>query len=158
ARVTLLAFGAPTRAQQQTAADAGADLVSVPLKLEWMQDSQADVQQTRHVVRDMVRELRADIVHANQFAAACADVNVPVILTLHSDVLSWRHWTYGATDVPAEWHCYAALVREALLRADAVVAVSDFLSREIAQLYATDRRFEVIHNGWPPHPEPRARG
>jgi glycosyltransferase involved in cell wall biosynthesis len=96
--------------------------------------------------------LRADVVHANQFAAACAEVDVPVILTLHSDVLSWRRWTRGASGVPAEWQSYAALVREALLRADAVVAVSDFLAREIGQLYGTSGSFEVIHNGWPPRP------
>ena len=157
ARVTLLALGTPSAAQRQTAADVGAELVSVPLKLEWMQDSEADVRQTRAVIRDLVRELRADIVHANQFAAACADVDVPVILTLHSDVLSWRRSMYGTTDVPAEWQPYAGLVRQALNTADAVVAVSDFLAREIAQLYATHRSVEVIHNGWPPQSPPRAR-
>ena len=157
ARVTLLALGTPSAAQRQTAADVGAELVSVPLKLEWMQDSEADVRQTRAVIRDLVRELRADIVHANQFAAACADVDVPVILTLHSDVLSWRRSMYGTTDVPAEWQSYAGLVRQALNTADAVVAVSDFLAREIAQLYATHRSVEVIHNGWPPQSPPRAR-
>jgi len=157
ARVTLLALGTPSAAQRQTAADVGAELVSVPLKLEWMQDSEADVRQTRAVIRDLVRELRADIVHANQLAAACAEVDVPVILTLHSDVLSWRRSMYGTTDVPAEWQSYAGLVREALNTADAVVAVSDVLAREIAQLYATHRSVEVIHNGWPPQSPPRAR-
>ena len=155
--VALLALGTPTPAQRQTAADVGAELVSLPLKLEWMQDSEADVRHTREVVRDVVRELRADIVHANQFAAACAEVDLPVILTLHSDVLSWRRALYGTTHVPAEWQPYAGLVREALNRADAVVAVSDFLGREVAQLYATHRSVEVIHNGWPQQPPPRAR-
>jgi len=157
ARVTLLALGTPSPAQRQTAADVGAELVSVPLKLEWMQDSEADIRQTREVIHDLARESRADIVHANQFAAACAEVDVPVILTLHSDVLSWRRWTCGANDVPAEWQAYAGLVRKALNRADAVVAVSDFLGREIAQLYGTKRTVEVIHNGWPPPPPPRVR-
>jgi glycosyltransferase involved in cell wall biosynthesis len=158
AQVTLLAFGVPTPAHRRTAAAIGVDLRSVPLKLEWMQDAAADMLETRQVVKDIARQLGADVIHANQFAAACADVvEVPVVLTLHSDVLSWRRWTYATRAVPAEWQAYAALVREALARADAVVAVSAFLAREIARLYAADRSFEVIHNGWPSPPPPGAR-
>ena len=157
AQVTLLAFGVPTPAHRRTAAAIGVDLRSVPLKLEWMQDAAADMLETRQVVKDIARQLGADVIHANQFAAACADVvEVPVVLTLHSDVLSWRRWTYGTTDVPPEWQSYARLVREALVRADAVVAVSDFLAREIAQLYAANRSVEVIHNGWPARPPAHA--
>ena len=153
ARVTLLALGTATSAQRQTAAEVGVDLVEAPLKLEWMQDAQADILETRRIVKEIAREVRADVLHANQFAAACADVDVPIILTLHSDVLSWRRWTCGADDIPPEWESYSALVREALGRADAVVAVSAFLAREIAQLYASTRSFEVIHDGWPPQPQ-----
>ena len=72
------------------------------------------------------------------------------MLTLHSDVLSWRRWTLGAADdVPPDWTAYAALVREALARADRVVSISHFLAREVRSLYACDRPIEVIHNGWP---------
>ena len=152
ARVTLLALGSPTPAQRQTAVEVGADLLEAPLKLEWMQDAQTDILETRRIVKEVAREVHADVIHANQFAAACADVDVPVILTAHSDVLSWRRWTCGANDLPPEWASYAALVRQALSRADAVVAVSAFLAREIAHLYASSRPVAVIHNGWPPQP------
>jgi glycogen(starch) synthase len=147
--VTLLAIGSPTLRQHQAAQSTGAEVVSAPLKLEWMQDSEADVGATRRLVADVARMVRADIVHANQFAAACADVDVPVIMTLHSDVLSWRRWTLGSTDVPPEWEPYVSLVREALTRADHVAAVSRFLAHEVRSLYGVDRRIEVIHNGWP---------
>ena len=157
AQVTLLALGAPTPAQCRAAAASGVDLRSVALKLEWMRDAEADLLETRRIVRDVARQVGADVIHANQFAAACADVEAPVVLTLHSDVLSWRRWTCATSDVPAEWQAYAALVREALGRADAVVAVSGFLAREIARLYAANRAFEVIHNGWPSPPPPGAR-
>jgi glycogen synthase len=71
------------------------------------------------------------------------------VLTLHSDVLSWRRWTYGGSDVPPEWQSYRGLVQAALRRADRVVAVSRFLADEVQSLYAVDRPVEVIHNGWP---------
>lgn len=156
--VTLLAFGEPNPSQRDQAAQTVARLVCAPLKLEWMQDSETDVLRTRELVAHMVRVLRPDVLHANQFDAACAEPDVPVVLTVHSDVLSWRRWTYADNDVPPEWRAYAALVREALARADAVVAVSRFLANEVRALYGVDRPIEVVHNGWPPPiAEPRVR-
>jgi glycosyltransferase involved in cell wall biosynthesis len=124
-------------------------LISIPLKLEWMNDADADVGATSSAVRQIARQQGADIVHANQFAAALAEVDVPVVLTLHSDVLSWRRWTLGDSSVPAEWRAYAELVRSAIRRADAVVAVSRFLADQMTDLYGLDRPIEVMHNGWP---------
>jgi glycosyltransferase involved in cell wall biosynthesis len=126
----------------------------VPLKLEWMQDAEPDVARTRRLVVALVHELKPDVLHANQFAAACADVDIPVVLTLHSDVLSWRRWTLGDSTVPAEYRSYVDLVQEALRRADRVVAVSQFLATEVRELYGCPRDIEVIHNGWPVPAEP----
>jgi glycosyltransferase involved in cell wall biosynthesis len=149
-RVTLLVIGEPTLEQRQRAKESDVELLSAPLKLEWMQDAEADVARTRELVADVVRQTRADVLHANQFAAACADVDVPVVLTLHSDVLSWRRWTLGAVDdVPPDWLAYAALVREALARAERVVSISHFLAGEVRSLYTCGRAIDVIHNGWP---------
>jgi glycogen synthase len=147
--VALLALGSPTLAQRDAARHAGVQLVSVPLKLEWMADSEDDVEITRALVAQVARHLRADVVHANQFAAALAPVDVPVVLTIHSDVLSWRRWTLGDRRVPTELGAYVSLVSEAVARADTVVAVSDFLAHEVVELYGVERPLRVVHNGWP---------
>jgi glycosyltransferase involved in cell wall biosynthesis len=149
--VVLLALGSPSKSQSRAAFEAGARLVTRAFKLEWMTDADEDVRRTREVVASIAREVGADLVHANQFAAACADVGVPVVLTLHSDVLSWRRWTLGARDtaIPAEWESYVALVQEAVSRADRVVAVSRFLRDQMAELYQLGREIDVVHNGWP---------
>ena len=152
ARVTLFALGTPSAHQIDQAHQAQAALIAEPLKLEWMQDAEADVAATRRVVSRLVNQLRPDVVHANQFAAACVDTRVPVVLTLHSDVLSWRRWTLGTSDVPSDWAPYVGLVREALRRADTVVAVSRFLAQQVCDLYDFSGRVEVIHNGWPAPP------
>jgi glycogen(starch) synthase len=151
-QVTILALGDPTRAQVDQAHDTGAQLLVEHVKLEWMQDCRDDVLRTRELIGRLVGELRPDVLHANQFAAACADVDVPVVLTLHSDVLSWRRWTLGHSDVPAEWAAYQSLVVEALARADRLVAVSAFLANEVRTLYGCRRDIQVIHNGWSPPP------
>lgn len=153
-RSVLLALGEPSAAQRREASRAGAELIAWRLRLEWMQDSQADVAATQQRLRELVEVLRPDVVHANQFAAACARLSVPVVLTLHSDVLSWRRWTLADERVTREWQPYAALVRRALAQADEVVAVSRFLADQTHELYGTQRPVQVIHNGWSSPPTP----
>jgi glycogen synthase len=150
ARVTLLALGNATAQHRLAASRAGADFIAAPLKLEWMRDAEHDVLRTRQLVSRVIRDVRADVVHANQFAAACADTEVPVILTVHSDVLSWHRWTLGASAFTRELASYVRLVEEALRRTQRVVAVSHFLAKQVRELYNADRDIEVIHNGWSP--------
>jgi glycosyltransferase involved in cell wall biosynthesis len=149
ARITLLALGEPSATEHAAAVAAQLDFRYVPVKLEWMADSADDVGRTAGIVAHVARSVGADVVHANQFAAACAELHIPVVLTVHSDVLSWSRWTRGTPANMSTWASYAALVREALLRADAVTAVSGFLAGEIGSLYDVRRPVEVIHNGWP---------
>lgn len=151
-RVTLLAFGVPTPSQRAEAAAVGAELIDAPLKLEWMQDSAEDVDAARALTAGLVRDLRPDILHVNQFAPARLDLDVPIVLTAHSDVLSWLKWTErGGKNGPAPfaWSHYAALVRQGVRSADAAIAVSRFMADEIAELYDFGRELSVIHNGWP---------
>jgi glycosyltransferase involved in cell wall biosynthesis len=152
ASVTLLALGEPSPEQRRRAAGVGATLLSAPLKLEWMRDSEEDVARTQRLVADLVHDIRPDVVHANQFAAACARVDVPVVLSVHSDVLSWFHWTLGTEAVAADWDNYTALVQQGCRSADTVVSVSRFLATEVKSRYGVDRPIEVIHNGWPMPP------
>jgi glycosyltransferase involved in cell wall biosynthesis len=147
--VTVLALGKPSGGQRVLAASIGARLLSAPLKLEWMRDSDADVKRTQELVADVVRDVRPDVLHANQFATASVQVDVPVVLTLHSDVLSWFRWTSGMNDVRADWRSYAALVERGCQNADSVVAVSGFLANEIQTLYDVGRPIRIIYNGWP---------
>lgn len=153
--ITLLVLGTPSAAQERLL-PVGVDLITAPLKLEWMDDSAADIASTRVLVARLVRERGVDVLHASQFAAACADVDVPVVLTIHSDLLSWRAWAAPANagaPAPDAWRAYVALVREALARADASVAVSRFLANEVQARYGGAQPPLVIPNGWPA-PEP----
>jgi glycosyltransferase involved in cell wall biosynthesis len=151
-RVTLLAFGEPSDTQRRQADEAGATLVHAPLKLEWMQDSAEDVRTARQLTARLVRHLRPDVLHANQYALGQIELDIPIVLTAHSDVLSWVKWTERdgrPAPIPIEWGQYAALVRRGLESADAVVAVSGFVADELSQLYGLERRPRVIYNGWP---------
>lgn len=162
-RVTLLAFGTPTPGQEAQALEAGATLESAPLKLEWMQDSEADVREACLLTARLVQRLAPDVVHANQFALGTINLSAPMVLTAHSDVLSWRKWTIPTSRqisgtsfgdhalplVPPEWEDYARGVRQGIAASTCVVAVSRFLADEILDLYAVRRPIGVVHNGWP---------
>jgi glycosyltransferase involved in cell wall biosynthesis len=119
------------------------------LKLEWMQAAGPDIARTAEVVADVAASISADVIHANQFAAACAAVETPIVLTLHSDVLSWSRWTLRRPADPREWAGYVRLVQDGVQHARAVVSVSHFLAHEVADLYGITRPIDVIHNGWP---------
>ncbi len=144
-QVTILALGEPPSQLD--------NLISAPLKLEWMADSAADVRLSQQLLRDLVADLKPDVVHANQFALAAVPLDVPVVLTAHSDVFSWHKWVRRQPAGP-EWDAYKALVQTGLREANAVVAVSAFLASELTQLYSLTREVEVIHNGIPLQPRP----
>ncbi len=149
--VSLLAFGEPSRAQRQRAMWSGAELVSTPLKLEWMHDSAKDVRDGQEVARRLVSILRPDVVHANQFSIAAAGLGTPTVLTAHGDLLTRRKWTARPPEdqpIPMEWVEYAGLVKRGFQAANAVVAVSRFLAQETCAAYGISREIEVIHNGW----------
>ena len=154
-RVTLLAFGSPSPAQRRQADTAGGALIDAPLRLEWMRDSAEDVDMACSRTAQLVRDSRVDILHVNQYALGQVDAGVPVILTAHSDALSWLKWTVREGKdgpVPDEWTNYVSLVRRGLRAAGAVVAVSHFLADERRRLYRVNRQIGVIYNGWAPGP------
>lgn len=162
-RVTLLALGSPSSEQRHQATEVGLSLLDAPLKLEWMQDGAVDVRTAQELATQLVSELKPDVLHVNQYALAQLSVSVPVVLTAHSDVLSWQKWTSPESQLwspgrhdyssivtrDSGLHAYAALVRRGLEAADTAVAVSRFLASELRELYRVKRELLVIHNGWP---------
>ncbi len=151
-RVTLLVFGVPRAEHERQAAEAGATLLHAPLKLEWMADSAADLRAAQELLRRLVDELRPHVVHVSQYATAREKLGVPVVLTAHSDLLSWRAWTLDGSKRPAStevWESYAGLVQAGISGADQTVAVSRFLADELRARYPIQRDVSVIHNGWP---------
>lgn len=147
-RASILAIGEPSDGHRAAAADSGIPLTNASLKLEWMADGLADLEATRRAVDRTARTHDVDVVHANTFGTVDVNAGGPTILTVHSDVLSWRAWTLGDDGVPREWQAYADLVRAAVRHTSSVVAVSTFQAHEISARYGVNRQMEVIHNGW----------
>lgn len=114
-------------------------------KLEWMPDAEEDVAAAGAWLRRTADLWEADVVHLNQMAYAVEEFAAPVLVAVHSDVLSWFGETLGA-EAPPRFARYAAWVREGLAAADVVVTPSAYQSELVGRRFgrAADR---VVHNG-----------
>jgi len=137
-RVTLVAVlepGADDPPFLARVEEAGVDVVRLRLP------SRAYAEERRQVSRLLI-DLRADVLHTHGYRSdviagpAGRRVGVPVVSTLHGFTRQgWKGRAY-------EW-----LQLRVLRRADALVAVSDALSRELVGRGAPEDRVVVIRNG-----------
>lgn len=134
----------------------GVEVTWRPYRLEWMQDAAEDVAAAGAWLRRTADLWQADVVHLNQMAYAVEPFAAPVLVAVHSDVLSWFSETLGQ-DAPAEFAAYERWVRGGLAAADAVVTPTAYQSALVLRHFGrgADR---VIHNGVAaPAGEPPAR-
>lgn len=116
-----------------------------PYALEWMANPWDDVERTADWVAELSGELAPDVLHMNTFTPV-RDGSPPVLLTVHSCVLTWWRAVRGE-DAPAEWARYRGLAERALERAQAVVAPSGALLRALREVYGALPSARVIANG-----------
>ncbi|HEV2149099.1 MAG TPA: glycosyltransferase family 4 protein [Longimicrobiaceae bacterium] len=114
-------------------------------RLEWMPDAAEDVAAAGAWLRRTAELWEADVVHLNQMAYAAEKFAAPVLLAVHSDVLSWFGETLGQA-APAEFAPYERWVRAGIAAADAVVTPTAYQSELVRRHFgrAADR---VVHNG-----------
>lgn len=147
--VVLAALGGmPSRDQQTSAARIpNLCLIGSSFKLEWMDDPWADVEESRHWLRDLARAYTPDLVHLNSFGHGGLAFDCPVVLTAHSCVLSWWE-AVRDTPIPPDWDAYRIAVERALNSADAITAPSGFMAAALRKHYNFDNgRLRVVPNG-----------
>ena len=115
------------------------------LRLEWMPQPWEDVERTSAWVATLRDRHRPDVIHMNTFAPL-DDPDVPVLLTVHSCVLTWWRAVLGR-DAPPSWSRYRDLVRRALARADTIVVPTRAFGRELGLLYGDEFQTCAIPNG-----------
>ncbi len=97
----------------------------------------------RRAIRDLLREVRADVLHTHGYrsdvldSGVAASLGVATVSTVHGFTgFGWKGKVY-------EW-----VQRRWLRRFDAVVVVSDLLRAELARSGVPERRLHVIQNAW----------
>jgi glycosyltransferase involved in cell wall biosynthesis len=159
--VMLVCLGEPRREDlAEASATHGTELVTLPLRLEWMPDSARDVAVAIDRVDRLAQLWKPDLIHSNQFCFGLLTTRKARVVVAHSDVLSWRKWHLqqrAETRAPASprqpepdpaLRAYRDLVAAGLAGASAVVCPSHFMARSLLEIYS--RPSLVIHNGlWP---------
>ncbi len=149
-RVTLVSFGEiPTAAQTAWMESLeNVDFRPTAFRLEWMQDVVTDFDASSEYLASIVREVKPDILHLNQYCYGDLQVDIPIVVVAHSDVVSWWVGVHGHQPQPNDWiDWYRIVVTRGIEGADFVVAPSTWMMEALGSYYARPERASVIYNG-----------
>jgi glycogen synthase len=152
-KVTLVSFGDIPVPQQIQWMEGLENLEYRPtaFKLEWMQDSEADLAASAEYLEAIVRESQPDLLHLNQFYYGALRCDVPRIVVAHSDVVSWWVEVRGQEPPDSPWlRWYRDIVTRGLASATAVVAPSGWMLEQVSRYYITPTVGSVVYNGRTP--------
>lgn len=143
--VLVAVIGEP-RDERLAALPVGVQVVWRAYRLEWMQDAAEDVRAAGEWLAGLAEVWSADVVHLNQIAYAARDFTAPVLVAVHSDVLSWFPHVHGFEAPADDWRAYGQWLRDGLRAADAVVTPTAYQAA-LAHRYYGVQATRVIHNG-----------
>ncbi len=147
--VTLAVLGpAPSEAQKHEArAIPGLALMNTELPLDWLSESEAEIEQAAAGLSRIARETGAHLVQLNGPAlAGMASFSVPLIAVHHSCLATW--WAaVKRKPLRQDWRWRAELVRRHLAAAHRVVVPSAAFAEAVVATYGLRHRPLVIHNG-----------
>ena len=152
-KVTLVSFGDIPVPQQTEWMQGlrGLDYRPTAFKLEWMQDSEADLEASAAYLEEVVRETGPDLLHLNQFYYGALRCDVPRIVVAHSDVVSWWVAVRGQEPPDSFWmRWYRKIVARGVINATAVIANSWWMLDQISQHYVRPDLGSVVYNGRTP--------
>jgi glycogen(starch) synthase len=148
-QVMLATMGGDPSAEQEAAASAipNVSLLGSRYKLEWMDDPWADVEASGAWLLDLERQFAPDVIHLNTLVHGHLPFEAPVLVTVHSCVLSWWASVKGGS-IPASWSRYRNEVETSLKAVDTITAPSHAMLRTVRLNYGIDSaRCRVIPNG-----------
>ncbi len=153
--VALLSFGRAPSAAQTTACKQLRSCYgerfryqASAIPLEWMENNEGAYRDGLPALLALAGSFRADIVHSSQFCFGDLPLSMPVVVTAHSDVLSWAAACRPQGLEPSAWLArYRALVERGLEGASAVVAPTRWMSARLCALYGLLSAPEIILNG-----------
>jgi glycogen synthase len=152
-RVSLVSMGALPKPEQTAWMEGLPSLNYLPtsFRLEWMQNAEQDVEESREYLEALIREVRPDLLHFNQYCYGTVSPELPRIVVTHSDVVSWWVAVHGEEPSDSQWmRWYRDTVTSGLNSADVVVAPSQWMLDAIRIYYTRPSFGMVIHNGRDP--------
>jgi glycosyltransferase involved in cell wall biosynthesis len=151
--VTLVSFGEIPELSQMRWTEGlhGLDFRPTPFRLEWMQDAASDIDDSSEYLLNIIRETEPDLLHFSQYCYGALPIDLPKIVTAHSDVVSWWQAVHGNDPPVSDWtRWYRKTVTKGLHAADAVIAPSRWKLSQIEKNYGAPNNSAVIYNGRTP--------
>ena len=152
-QVTLVSFGEIPSPAQMSWLDGlhNVDFRPTAFRLEWMQDSEQDLEASADHLRNIVQETRPDLLHLNQYFYGALPVSVPRLVVAHSDVISWWVAVHGTEPPETKWsRWYREIVTRGLSGATAVAAPTRWMLDTVSRHYIQPAQASVVYNGRTP--------
>jgi glycogen synthase len=149
-RVTLVSLGEIPSQQQTEWMEGlpGLDFRPTAFRLEWMQEAEADLDSSSEYLQAMVREVKPDLLHLNQYCYGSLSGSVPKVVVAHSDVVSWWVGVHGEEPRENRWmRWYRDTVTRGVAHADAIVAPTRWMLDALRAYYTEPQQGTVIYNG-----------
>ncbi len=116
--------------------------------LEWMQNNEATWKRGCGLLEYVADSFGPDIFHSSQFCWGALALEVPKLITAHSDVRSWSEACCTNRPVQSRWlKRYVRLVQDGIDCADATVAPTAWMRKALLEHFEVASPFHVIANG-----------
>jgi glycogen(starch) synthase len=153
--VALISFGHPPSAAQRIwVSNVAAEhrghftYTSSSAPLEWMPANENAYTQALPDLSRLVHSFRPDVIHASQFCFGSLPFGVPVVVTAHSDVLTWAHACEPEGLDDSAWlRQYRALVQRGLGHTSIVVAPTRWMLEALRCCFSLESPSRVVLNG-----------
>src|SRR5581483_7454233 len=149
-RVTLVSFGKLPHPNQtkwmQTLPRL--DYRPTEYRLEWMEVSGRDIEESRSYLELLIAEVAPDVLHFSQYCYGDLDVDIPKVVVAHSDIVSWWVAVHGCEPEDTPWmRNYRQIVTAGVGGADIGVAPSRWMLEQVSKYYLKPTTGLVINNG-----------
>lgn len=149
-KVTFVSFGEIPLPSQTVWMEglSGLDYRPTAFRLEWMQDSEFDLEDSSNYLQSLVKEVKPDLLHLSQYCYGALPVDVPRLVVAHGDMVSWWMAVHGREPNDTRWfRWYRRTITDGVARASAVVAPSQVMLDGLRAHFASPQRSAVIYNG-----------
>lgn len=116
--------------------------------LEWMEKNEFVFTQGAGVLLHVAKQFQPDLLHSNQFCFGALPLDMPKLVTAHSEVLSWASACRPGGLEKTRWlRQYQSLVTQGLQSCDAVASPTRWMAMELARHYSDLPPSYLIRNG-----------
>ena len=116
--------------------------------LEWMAENGSAYEAGERLLLEVAETFKPDVLHSNQYCFGRIPLEIPRLITAHSDVLSWAEACRPAGLEESAWlDRYCELVQEGLDEADCVVAPTYWMAEALHRNFEVGGSTRVVYNG-----------